>query len=107
MGESLTYAMYNAMAIKQDFRLHRFFPFDPDDLAALLRRKEEILEALDESEQVVSQIDRSLSASVRGKVGRQMRMPAIALAIAWAQTSAEGYHRTAEYHRRLLILREL
>ena len=107
MGESLTYAMYNAMAIKQDFN-DRFFPFDPDDLAALLRRKEEILEALDESEQVVSQIGQELERiGAKVKSDDECARFKEALAIAWAQTSAEGYHRTAEYHRRLLILREL
>ncbi|MBB5409160.1 division protein CdvB (Snf7/Vps24/ESCRT-III family) [Paraburkholderia sp. HC6.4b] len=107
MSEAMMYTLYRAKAALGDFN-DAFFPADPDDPAAQLKRNEELIEELDELLWVHDQIGVELTR-IRECAQSEADFAKLQVAATSAQedTPARGYHRVAEFYRRLTILREL
>jgi hypothetical protein len=107
MREPLMYTLYLAKAVLYDFNM-TYFPADPDDPAAQLKRSEELIEELDELQWVHEQINVELTRINRcARSHSDFLKLQEAAAIAQEDTPTRGYHRVAEFYRRLTILREL
>jgi hypothetical protein len=112
-NEPLIYSFYKAKATQRDFA-DMFFPADAEDALAQMLRSQELCEAFDASEHVMKEIAQELArlqAAASSRKGRRREEQALryeqAVAQAYADVEGEGYHRTAEFYRRLMVLRNL